>query len=78
MKYTYYKGVVNFIKKNYRGQQKKRLINYFNSDLFTEELNILMANQIDAGESISKEFASECLIESQANREGDEYRTTSI
>lgn len=70
--------MADFIQSNYKGQQKKRLMLYFNSDLFEIELEQLMIDQRNAGESISKDFAGECLLESQANREQDEYKTTQM
>ena len=74
---NYYKRTVNYINNHFPKDQRKRLLMYFDSDLFQIELDKLMENQANVGERLTITMATECLLDSQADRESDEDLTFS-
>lgn len=69
---NYYTRVMRFIDRRFVGEDKEMLIRYFNSDVFEEDIEKFMNLQINAGEPITKEFATQCLLESYKDRNDEE------
>lgn len=68
----YYKKTIDFIHKRFNKDKRAMLIRYFHSELFQNDLEEFIFNQVSNGETITKELATECLLESYEERDREE------